>query len=114
MQIRIEDKKTGEIRVYETIPNTTTKSGQPRKRFIGTVGPDGTLIPPAPRKRKSSPKGEPDLAALQEELQQKIARVEELKKEVEALNKKRDAFLTLLQNIAGILRDNTSPDPSKS
>ena len=51
---------------------------------------------------------------MQEELQQKIARVEELKKEVEALNKKRDAFLTLLQNIAGILRDNTSPDPGKS
>ena len=114
MQIRIEDKKTGEIRVYETIPNTTTKSGQPRKRFIGTVGPDGTLIPPAPRKRKSSPKGEPDLAALQEELQQKIARVEELKKQGAAPHKKRDAFLTLLQNTAGSLRDNTSPDPSMS
>lgn len=114
MQIRIEDKKTGEIRVYETIPNTTTKSGQPRKRFIGTVGPDGTLIPPAPRKRKSTPKGEPNLATLKEDLQQKAASIEELKKELESLQKKRDAFLTLLQDIAGILRDNTSPDPGKS
>ena len=107
-QIRIPNKKTGEIRVYETIPDSYTKSGQPRKRFIGTEGPDGTLIPPAPRKRKSS--ADAIDTSMEDEIQKTMIRIAQLQEKIAELVKKRDAFNSLIQNILGILSDAASVD----
>ncbi|MBQ9009975.1 MAG: hypothetical protein IJ088_11695 [Clostridia bacterium] len=104
-QIRVKDKKTGHVRVYEIIPDSFTPTGLPRKRFIGTEGPDGTLIPPTPRKKKkTAPPQEESPEVMLDRIQKMTEEITQLQESIALLEKKRADFSQLMQDLLSILK----------